>query len=385
MLRSETSSQFARSHCLRLSMPLLRQLHRWVGFSLALVVAFVALSGGLLLFRTPYYRLVYPTVRTPITAAQHTVRADVLTAIETRWKDVGVQLVKFPRPDVNAYQVWLRDGTEAFVDSQTGAVIDHWRWYERPPALLFELHAHLFAERPGTIVNGMVALIVVAMTLTGVVLWWPGRRGAFRLRGAVPRGSTRPELLRSHAATGVLAAVPILVFVVTGAIMAFYQPTARVLSLLLDGRAPAEADARVAPQDQPTAPWTQLLTTLDGVFPEGDAVYYYPGTADNARLMFRKRLPGEWHPNGRSYIVVDPFSGRVVQTIDARTQGVATRFMNTIYPVHAATVGGAAMIGAGAIAAIALTWLAAGGAWTFIARLRGRRDRSKKDALPAAA
>jgi uncharacterized iron-regulated membrane protein len=135
-----------------------------------------------------------------------------------------------------------------------------------------------------------------------------------------------------------------------------------------------------AAQARPSASWAALLPVLDGTFDGGNTVYYYPGTADNARLMFRKRLAGEWHPNGRSYIVIDPYTAQVVQAIDARTQPAGTRFMNTIYPVHAATVGGLAMDVAGGVAAAALAWLAVSGVWSYIARRAGaRRGRRSSD------
>ena len=130
-------------------MRLLRVIHRWIGLLLAVIVLAVAVSGGLLLLRDPYFRYAYPILQEPITAEQVRGRDEILTRIESRWQDVGVQLVKFPQPEVNGYLVWLRDGRQAFVDPRSGAVIDEWQWYERPPAFLFELHAHLFAERPG--------------------------------------------------------------------------------------------------------------------------------------------------------------------------------------------------------------------------------------------
>jgi uncharacterized iron-regulated membrane protein len=323
---------------------------------------------GLLLLRDPYYRVVYPTLHHPITAGTAAGRAEILIQIESRWHTEGIRLVKFPRPGVNAFQVWLGDGSEAFVDSQTGALIDRWHWSDRLPAFLFELHAHLLAEPNGTVVNGVAALLVVFMGLTGIVLWWPGRRAAFRLRGAIPRKSTPGELLRSHAAVGALGLLPILTFAGTGAAIVFYEPTARVMSALLDTRAPEEPSARVTPREAPGRPWPEILAALDGTFPEGETVFYYPGTSTNARLMFRKRLPGEWHPNGRSYVLVDPYTAGVVQAIDARMQGAGTRIMHAMYPMHAAKVGGLTMFAAGAFAALALTWLASGGAWSYLAR-----------------
>jgi uncharacterized iron-regulated membrane protein len=352
----------------------LRIVHRWLGLLLAVVIFAVAASGGLLLLRDPYYRLVYPSLRAPVTSEHTSARAAVLTTIESRWQREGVQSVWFPRPGANVYLVRLLDGSQAFVHPLTGAVIDRWRPLQRLPSALFELHAHLFARRPGTIINGIVGLAVVFLAITGLILWWPARGGVFSLRHTLPRRIGRMDLLRSHAAVGVLAVVPILLFVVTGVGMAFYQPTARVVSRMLDRRPPVEPDARVARQPGPALPWSTLLPAVDRTFADGDTVYYYPGTADNPRLLFRRRLPGEWHPNGRSYVVIDPYTAGVVQAIDARQHGAGTRVMNAVYPLHAARVGGLAMALFGTVASVALSWLAVSGAWSYLGRRTVRRD-----------
>jgi uncharacterized iron-regulated membrane protein len=346
----------------------LRFVHRWLGLLLAVVIFAVAASGGLLLLRDPYYRLAYPPLRAPIPPEQTAARAAVLSAIELHWQREGVQSVMFPRPGANVYLVRLLDGSQAFVHPVTGAVIDRWRPLQRLPSALFELHAHLFAKRPGTTINGILGLAVVFLVVTGFILWWPVRGTAFLLRHTLPRGIGRMNLLRSHAAAGVLASLPILLFVVTGIGMAFYQPTARVVSRMFDRQRPAEPDAYVARQPGPARPWAALLAAVDHTFADGETVYYYPGTADNARLLFRKRLPGEWHPNGRSYVVIDPYTGTVVQAIDARQHGAGTRAMNTIYPLHAARVGGVAMTLVGTVASIALSWLAISGVWCYVGR-----------------
>jgi uncharacterized iron-regulated membrane protein len=346
----------------------LRLVHRWIGLTLALVIAAVAISGGLLLLRDPYYRAVYPVMAAPITAAEHTSRALVLGRIEQTFTADGVQTIKFPRAGANAYHVYLRDGTEAFVDALSGHVIDRWHWSQRVPAFLFELHAHLFAEDIGSTVNGIVALGLVFMALTGLVLWWPARRRAFALRGMLPKRLSPGHVLRSHAASGAVAVLPVLVFAVTGAAIVFYEPTAALAGRLLDARPAEEPMARVAAREQPRRSWDELLPVIDATLADGETVFYYPPSGSNARLMFRKRLPGEWHPNGRSYVIIDPYTGAVAQAIDARSQGAGTRLMHAVYPVHAAKVGGVAMTALAAVAAMALVWLSVGGAWAYAGR-----------------
>lgn len=364
-----------------------RVVHRWLGLLLAVIVFAVALSGGLLLFRKPYYRALYPALDRPITTTQVERRAEVLTTIETMWPRHSIRLVRFPQPGLNGFQVWLHDGTEAFVDPETGAVIGQWRSSEELSAVLFDLHAHLLGGEEGELVNGYIGLFTIFMALTGVVLWWPARRGAFQLRGALPRRLRPSELLRSHAALGTLAAVPIVVFVATGVGMVFYAPLSVMMTGLFDERPPEATEFHIAPRDASLSRWSAVLTSLDSTFSDGRMVYYSPGTPDNVRLMFRKRLPGEWHPNGRSYIAIDPYTAGVVHATDAREQGAGTRLMHKVYPLHAATVGGTPMIAAGAVAALALTWLALSGVWTYFGRraATARNTRARRVRTMAAA
>ena len=57
-------------------------------------------------------------------------------------------------------------------------------------------------------------------------------------------------------------------------------------------------------------------------------------------MTFRKRMPGEWHPNGRSFILLHPYTGAVLQTINARRQRLGMRLMEKAYPLHASKIGG---------------------------------------------
>jgi uncharacterized iron-regulated membrane protein len=355
-------------------MNLLRTVHRWVGLAIATIVLLVSASGGLLLLREPYYRARFPSLAEPVTVLPR-AQAAALSDIEERFGNAGIRLIKFPRPGMNAFSLWFDDGSEALVDPASRAVVARWHWSSDPAAFLFELHAHLLAEEAGTFINGLAALVLVFLGLTGLLLWWPRRGGAFHLRGTIPKMARPAELLRSHAATGAIVALPVMLFAATGAAIVFYDKTAAIMSAWFDSRPPVAPDAHVIPLDSPRRPWPEILAALDRTFPDGETVFFYPGTTANARLMFRKRLPGEWHTNGRSYVVIDPYRAAVVQSIDARAQGPGTRAMHAIYPIHAAKIGGPGMIALAATTALGLSWLAFGGVWVYLAGLKARRAR----------
>ena len=353
-------------------MRLLRIVHRWIGLALAIPVVLVALSGGLLLFKGPYYRFRFPELANPITATEAHGYASAIERIEREF-GARIRVVKFPREGANAFHLYLSDGSEAFVHPVSGAVLSRWHPHESLPAFLFQLHAHLLAGTPGEVVNGFIALLLVFLGLTGLILWWPRRAAAFRLARAIPRSAAPADLLRSHAASGVLLVLPVIVFAATGAGLVFYEPASRLATALMDRRAPEAPSAVVPISTAPQRPWTEILAAVRTALPEAGPRMYYPGGDGNAVLTFRKSLPGEWHPNGRSYVLVDPYEARVVQTIDARTQGAGTRLMHALYPVHAAPVGGAGLVLLAMISAIGLTYLAIGGSYAFLARAAGAR------------
>jgi uncharacterized iron-regulated membrane protein len=373
----------------------LRVIHRWVGIVLCAIAAVVALTGGLLLVRGPYERARYPALARPMTAYasvdQRIARqADILAAIEARFAHdrAGLRTIKFPRPGASAWRLYLGDDEEAFVvrnadgpviGSDDLTVVGRWSWRDNLSAFVFELHAHLLAHNTGSTINGIAALLILFLALTGLILWWPRRAGAFRLRRAVPRGASAGELLRSHAATGAIASVPILIFAATGAAIIFYTTVAPLLSAALDARPPAQISARVArdPNVTTLAPpyiWASRLRRVQDTFPDGELVMINPGRGANAVLTFRLRLPGEWHPNGRSYVLMSPYDGSIVQTIDARRQGAGTRLAHALYPMHAAmfdsVVARVIALVLAMIASCGLTWLSVGGLAAYLQKLR---------------
>ena len=350
-------------------MPLLRLLHRIVGLTIAVPVILVSLSGGLLLLRDPYNRARFPALAQDITSVQLTREAEALSALEQQFKPDAVRIIKFPRQGMNAYHVYLTDGSEAFVDPRTNAVIARFRWNESLPAFLFDLHAHLMAGATGETLNGWAALVLVFLGLTGLVLWVPRRR-AFALRRPVPRRITPGDMLRSHAASGVWLLVPVILFAGTGAALVFYEQATVVMTEMFDAAPAVAPTAVVRPREALHRPWTEIMAAVNRSLPESGPRMYYPGSTDNAVMTFRKSLPGEWHPNGRSYVLVDPYTAEVVQAIDARAQGAGTRAMHAVYPVHGAFVGRPVLIPLAVIAALGLTWLAIGGTWAYLGKLR---------------
>lgn len=87
-----------------------------------------------------------------------------------------------------------------------------------------DLHDNLLAGSTGRTVNGIAAMVVTVVVLTGAVLWWPGR-GRWRRSLTVPRPSkSRRFIWHLHSALGFWSFVLMLGWAVTGIYFAFPQP-----------------------------------------------------------------------------------------------------------------------------------------------------------------
>lgn len=306
----------------------------------------------------------------------------MLDRISARFPDATT--VKLPQPGMNAFQIWLPDDREAFVDARTGAIIDVWHWSERLPAFLFELHAHLLGGSTGLVVNGLLAALTVTfLAIGGLTLWWPRRR-VVRLSRVAPRRWTPGELVHSHTAVGVLALPALLLFVATGLAIAWATWVMPVFSALLDDPAQRRPAVTLPARPDTAVAWDAVLAQARTRMPEGQLVFVYGGRAPGIPVTFRVRLPGEWHPNGRSLIVLDPVSGQVLDSVDARALGRGTRLGYAMYPLHAARLGGAVsvpLLGAGLVAGLGLCWLAVSGTTAWWHRWRAGVARRARRAV----
>jgi uncharacterized iron-regulated membrane protein len=137
------------------------QIHLWIGIGLSLYVLVISLSGSVIVFRRELDRAVCPG---PGTTA----------ACEP------------------AFVTWLA-----------------------------EFHDNLLADHAGRLVNGVGAILIAALAIAGLVLWWPGRSNWWR-RMSVRRGvGGRRFTLDLHNMLGFWLFIFVFVWALGGIYFAF--------------------------------------------------------------------------------------------------------------------------------------------------------------------
>ena len=146
------------------------QIHLWLGIGIGLYVLVISLSGSAIVFRRELDRMVCPG---PVVMAP------------------SGELVRSATCEP-AWVTWIA-----------------------------ELHDHLGGGRTGLLVNGVGAVLVTLMCLSGAVIWWP-RRGRWWRSMSVRRGVGVNRFIRElHSMLGFWLLLLILLWAVTGIYFAF--------------------------------------------------------------------------------------------------------------------------------------------------------------------
>lgn len=342
------------------------RLHRWLGLSLGLALALVALTGALLIVLKPLDQRLNPGLFAAATPGAPPASLDaVRAAMAQRYGPQASFTLRPPRALQDT--LWVRvsgpwHGT-AYLDPASVAFLGQRGEREGVVNFLFELHHGLLLGDDGKALLAAIALSYLFLLASGLVLWWPANwRQAWRVR--LDAGATR-SLFDLHRVAGSLLGIAIAVSVASGAYMA-WKPISRFVATVA-GDTPAKPPA-IRPAGGGPASLDAMARTAQALFPDSSVGYIQLAPAGPVR--FRMRLPDDPHPNGLTSLWFHPATGAVLAArrwneLDAGAKGNAY-----IYPLHTGELGGAAHEALNAVAGFALFGLGVTGTWLWWRRRR---------------
>ncbi len=347
-------------------------LHRWLGITVGLVFMVTGLTGAVITYAPELTGMLFPAIDGPAPAGWMQRRAAILDITMAAHARGDVTLIRFPTEQQGAYEIYLADESHEYRDALTGDVV-----LVRTPlsdVLNFsrDLHTHLMMGHDGEELLGWLGVAMLVLVATGLWLWWP-RFGLWRTAFAKPRSSAlSPQLFWLHKTIGFVA-LPVLFFVtLTGVGMVFYYPAQALLTGMLGGEAPVIPQTLPADAAGEATDWNAVIAALDTTLPDGRTVFVSPQEKPDDVLMFRKQMPGELHPNGRSFIAITP-AGDVLHATDASRLEAGMRATHAIYPLHSGKTPSETWRFLVFLAGIAPTFFFITGFWLW--RLRRRRAR----------
>jgi uncharacterized iron-regulated membrane protein len=360
----------------------MRVLHRYLGLIAGSVLVVSGLTGSALVFRSEIDAALNPEL---LRVTPRETRAPLQVMVDRVVSDYPTDplpaRIRMPARPGGTLEFWMGAAPDRYVytDPHTGAVLGARKPTEFLTGWLFLLHSHMLSGELGNKLAGTAALILVALSISGIIAWWPRRApwkawAQWRAALVVKRRSGSKRLTFDlHRTLGFYASVLLLIAGTTGASLVFPEQFGRAAHILMGTHPAAAAVVRPQPavgRAAPSLPLDTLLAIAERAQPGGVISYLYLPTRPGETFRVRKRLPGEKHPTGNSFVHVDPATGQVLAVEDGTRAPRGARLYSILYPLHIGVLGGTATRLLAVLVGLTLPTLAITGALVW--RRRGR-------------
>ena len=315
-------------------MRLLRTVHAWGGATLALLMLLVSFTGALLVWRLDYVRLMIPEARVQYQPTVESLAA-ITQSVETHFGADNLRQIDYPTTVFPLARVTLSESRYSYVDVH-GKVVAQWTGNGRWEELLYDLHHRLLLENLGLTIVGYAALGMIVLLLAGIFTFWPMRRGFSA--GFWPKGAAVRHLRSAHRNIGIVVALPLLLSLVTGAILAFPDQSQRLLlePLRPDNYGESFGEHLDTISGPGTGDWLPALQRASRAFP-GAAIRsaQFANSQSDTRIIGLQQ-PGELSPQGLNKVYIEAREGYMDVRIDNQSLPFHERAFNAAYPLHTA-------------------------------------------------
>lgn len=321
--------------------------HKWTGLIVGLFLLIINLSGAIAVFKNDLDRLLTPAkVVRPGTA-----KASLDTVLENAKRaHAGTRIIGIVMPDHPdaAYVIDAvsekRQRIEIFADPYTGSITGS-RQGEHFANVLRQLHLRFyFFGFWGRVVVGVLGVVFLVSTITGLLIYWRFMRGVFS-RGMhfwqIRKGF---QLSTSdwHKLVGIGAVVFNLILAFTGAFLGLEnltRYTPRVQEALQPRPRTLVRTNAIRKSGAPRfkAGVDQSIRAAESAVPGFHAnTINFPG--GDYTLIYGKRS-GSFARDRASFVVVNA-AGEVVESFDQSRGTTTSRLYNLIEPLHYGSFGG---------------------------------------------
>lgn len=344
-------------------------LHRYLGLGCACFLLLLGLSGSLLVFRAEIETA--SGLRPPPAAnvASYQALADAVLArypnadFNLRFAGAGEAVqVRLHLPDAER-RLWLDGGSAGSASDQAyGQGLFDW---------LLHLHETLLLGETGERLGGICALLLMLLAISGLVYWWPRDWSrAWQLRHG--KGA-RVWLGDLHRLVGMGCSVLLLCAGLTGAYQVFNRPVNNWINGWYGYRAPAKLKPSPV-LGAARLPLDELVGRAARAMPGAQLVDIKYNSKPGKPLLLRWRQAGELHPNGRSNVEIDPYSGKLLRVTPVAQAAPAVRLTTWVYGLHTGRLGGWPLRVLLMLAGLGLALLSASGVYQWLARRRKQQQ-----------
>lgn len=323
-------------------------VHLWLGVAVGLHLFVVCLSGALLVFRIDMQRALHSDLLLPRTLLPTLGPAPILRELERHYPDARIAGVDAPttaRPVYLAYVTSQTGFHAVLVDPGTARILGELP-EKTPIRILQNLHFNLLLGERGKIINGVAALCLLALCLTGLAIWWQGRQRWRRGMKVRTRSGAVQFNFDLHSATGFWTFFMLLMWALTALHFTFPRQFRAVVETLSSitpyvmVKSDVSQTARVMTPPNLDSILERAQQEMPGQF-VGRVVL--PAREDDAfQILFARTQPTPTGPGALTPVYLDRYTGAVIQP-PARSRSIGDVIMKWAAPLHVGNFAGNAV------------------------------------------
>lgn len=343
-----------------------RSLHLWLGLTLGLPMFVFGLTGSVLVFwqeidaglNPALFEVRQTGTRISLDAAIHAASQAAPPGWDSIWLPVPASSSSawpfhFYYPDPRSGEVGA-ESLNVFIDPGTGSVIGQRVFYHpwNPfghsfVGFFFKLHYAFFLGAAGMLVVGVIGVLLLASTASGVVIWWP-RGGKWRSALSIKRRASRVRLTHDlHQVAAIYPLLVLLAVLVSG--LSFNLPdqfswvVERFSTISAAPEPPPEPDARKSPAGaaapDAAAPLDAALADAQRRYPGGRLESITLSSGDDTVNACYADVPSlaRYVQDTRCFVIAGA-TGELLGVQDASLGTGGDVFMTWQWPLHSGTI-----------------------------------------------
>jgi uncharacterized iron-regulated membrane protein len=318
------------------------QIHLYTGLLIGALITLIGLTGSLLVFGPEIDEVLNPNLLRVSPQGEPVSIQMVIDTVRQNYPGHNLTRIKLPRDNQHPYEVWLNfaEGMKVYVNPYTNQILGSRTNGNSIKEFLHVLHTEMLAGEIGKTVIGISAILLLLLIMTGVIVWWPGRKHLRRGLTIQREASWKRINHDIHNVFGIFAMPLLLLSAITGVYLIFHAPFERVVAWLTRSSPRPAPPRAVSHNGEGFLPLDRIVKNADAALPGVKTTWVVFPSSPAAPIIVRKKLPAEIHPEGRSFVYIDPCSGEVLLLENALQTPPGTRMINTLYPLHTGVAGG---------------------------------------------
>lgn len=319
------------------------KFHLFASLSAGIFIVILGITGSIIAFEQELGRIFHPRISYVQPQSQALSLADIGAAVTKAFPNEHIQAYVLATSPNISYQVATDQGL-VYVNQYSGEILGVQRgpdFIDVTLDFIHRLHQRLALTshaQAGEEIIKWVGMVTLFLLLTGLYLWWPTKRMTVRRRA-----SSRRFWFDLHNTLGVFSLVFVLALTTTGVVIGFedkttplfYRMTASQPLLIYNRGNRFEVTPAGTKPIIPDQAVAIASTSLPGAMP---FMINIPGP--KGVYTIRSRYPEDRTSGGRSQVIVDQYSGKVLAAESSRTAPAGSRLITANRAIHTGDIFG---------------------------------------------